>query len=63
MIICKCCDKKFKTERAFQAHATEVTKDMSDRELIEAVYKSGGCSKEYYDKEIARLNELEPKGQ
>lgn len=53
--VCSKCKKVFIAPGSFESHpcVTELRK-LSDIELLEGLYKSGGCSKEYYEREKAK---------
>jgi hypothetical protein len=54
--VCSTCNKLFTEYGSFEGHkcVTDLKK-LSDEELLEKVYKSGGCSKSYYEAEKAKL--------
>ena len=55
---CTTCKKVFTQPGSFEMHSC-VTKlrKMSDEDLLTALYKSGGCSKAYYEAEMAKLKQ------
>ncbi len=60
---CSRCGKVFVAPGSFESHpcVTELRK-LPMGELLEQLYKSGGCSKEYYEQEKAKLNQGEKRG-
>jgi len=54
--ICKQCDKSFKTPEDFNAHGCVVASKASSRsDRLKRLLDSGGCSQEYYDTQMAKL--------
>ncbi len=53
--ICSTCEKSFKDQEDFVTHSC-VKKSMlsSRKERLERLVKSGGCSQEYYEEQMAK---------
>lgn len=56
MHICTQCQEQFKSGPDFDRHDCVVNAmELSQRELLDKLYETGGCSEEYYRKALAKL--------
>lgn len=53
---CSTCNKVFVEPGSFENHDCVIAlRELPMEELLKRLYASGGCSKEYYEAEIAKL--------
>lgn len=53
---CSLCNKLFVEPGSFEEHScVTALRALSRKELLDKLYASGGCSKEYYETELKKL--------
>jgi len=56
---CTTCKNTFIDQHSFQDHAcVQEAMALPTEELLERLLKSGGCSQEYYDAEMVKIEEM-----